>query len=174
MAKPKERETANLVEGYRVKSNSSGDLPFKFFAEINIDNDRLWSLFKKLLDTFPAKVGLIYGHIDDEELTYSTYTDKEELIRKLEKHERELTQDGYFEFGITYHDDDTLIETFVKKGKYIQYWGMDYPAFEKIMEECSLGYVADLNFIDEFPLSTEALIDALSTDELIEYLKSEF
>jgi hypothetical protein len=175
VAKLKERETANLVEGYIVKSNSTGNLPFKFFAEINIDNDRLWSLFKKLADTFPERIGLVYGHIDDKEISYSTtYIDKEEVIRKLEKYERELTQDGYLEFGITYHDEDVLIETYVKKGKYIQYWGMDYAAFEKIMEACSLTYVTDLNFVDEYPVVTETLTDALSTDELIEYFRSQF
>lgn len=174
-ARLKERETANLVEGYAVKSNSTGDLPFKFYAGINIDNDRLWSLFKKLADTFPTQIGLVYRHVDDEAVSYSTtYSDKEEVIRKLEKYERELTQDGYFEFGITYQDEDVLIETYVKKGKYIQYWGMDYAAFEKIMEACSLGFVADLNFVDEYPVMTETLTDALSTDELLEYFRLQF
>ncbi len=85
--------------------------------------------------------------------------------------ESELTQDGVIEFSVIYDDENLLIETFVDKTKYIKYWGTDYEAFNNIMLEFSLIKIDDLNFIDEFPLTTVSLTtfipDAISTIDLI-------
>jgi len=175
--KIQKRASAKIVEGYTFQENHTNELPFKFYSEINIDNSKLWTLFKVLLFTFPDTVSFIFGH-SDEDPTYSEYLDKFEILNKLTKLESELTQDGFIEFGIIYHDENLLIETFVDKTKYIKYWGTDYEAFNNIMLEFSLIKIDDLNFIDEFPLATESLTtfipDAISTFDLIEQLKNEF
>jgi len=171
------RNDAKIVEGYTLKQNSTHDLPFKFYCEINIDNPKLWTLFNVLLFTFPDEVSFIFSHIDEEAL-YSEYLDKTEVLSKITKYETELTQDGFIEFGIIYQDENLLIEIFVDRTKYIKYWGADQKTFQNIMVEFNLNQIDDLNFIDEFPLATEALnsfnSNVIPTFELIEKLKIGF
>jgi hypothetical protein len=171
------RFSAKIVEGYTLQENPTTELPFKFYSEINIDNSKLWTLFNVLLYTFPDTVSFIFGHSDEEPI-YSSYRDRFEISNKLKQLESELTQDGFIEFGIIYHDKDLLIEVFVDRTKYIKYWGRDYETFNNIMTEFNLMKIDDLNFIDEFPLATEALTsfvpNAIPTFELIEQLKNEF
>lgn len=39
IARIKASENNNIVEGYRIEKNPNTDYPYKFFAEINIDNE---------------------------------------------------------------------------------------------------------------------------------------
>lgn len=57
---------ANIVEGYILHSNTSHELPFDFFAEINVDNSKLWQLVHSLASTLPVHSCLIFGHVDHE------------------------------------------------------------------------------------------------------------
>ena len=75
------RETANIIEGYVFHYNETHDLPFKFFAEINVDNRTLWDLFQTLLLQLPEEVCLVYNHKDDEP-AYSGYAEKYEVLNK--------------------------------------------------------------------------------------------
>jgi hypothetical protein len=169
------RLTANIVEGYVIKDNPSGDLPF--FAEINIDNDNLWELFKTLSLHIESEISVIFKHIDDE-TTYGIYGDRYESINILEEVKLELTQDGFLEFGVIYHDENKLEEVFVKRAKYIQYWGMKKENFVKIMEDFNLYPIQNFNFIDEYPLVTESLISINTsikdTDYVLDYLNKSF
>lgn len=173
----KQRQSANIVEGFTVKLNPQGDLPFKFFCEINIDNARLWRLLQAFLMQFPHEISLLFSHID-EEPTYSPYMDKLEILRILAPYEIELTQDGFLQFGIIYQDEEYLEEFFVMQAKYIQYWGMDYDKFSKIMDDFSLCKTDDLNFIDQFPMATESLEMhnpmVVSTTEVLKGLSDAF
>ena len=49
-----------------------------FLAEVNVDNDRLCSLFKVLLLQLPDAICLVYNY-KDEEPAYSSYADKYEI-----------------------------------------------------------------------------------------------
>ena len=171
------RTTAKIVEGFTLKENPTKELPLKFYSEINIDNSRLWTLFKALLSTLPGEVSLIFGQAD-EDPSYSEYSDKLEILNKLTKFETELTQDGLFEFGVIYHDEALLTEAFVDRTKYVKYWGTDYETFNNVMLEFGLAKIDDLNFIDEFPMITAPLSrfipDAMETTELVEQLINEF
>ncbi|MBN8835641.1 MAG: hypothetical protein J0I09_00125 [Sphingobacteriia bacterium] len=171
------RHSAKIIEGYTFHENPSTELPFKFYCEINIDNSKLWTLFNVFLFTFPDTVSFIFGHSDDEPI-YSTYMDKLDFFNKLNQFKLELTQDGFIEFGVIYHDEELFIEIFVDKTKYIKYWGTDYETFNNIMQEFELIKIDDLNFIDEFPLATQALTElipnAAPTLDLIDKLKNEF
>jgi hypothetical protein len=55
---------------------------------------------------------------------------------------------------------------------------MDKATFEKIMKEFSLSHISNLNYIDEFPVVTEALWmhnpDIVRTEYLIEKFKQMF
>lgn len=168
------RQTANIVEGFTLRENPSVDSPFKFFADINVDNQNLWALFTSLLLQLPEKICLIYGHIDDDP-SYSPYLDKYEIVNKLEPYKIELCNDGFLEFGVLHHQETYLEEVFIKKSKFIQYWGMDEARFRRTMIQYDIYEVEGLNFIDEYPLVTEALRlhypDAIETREILNQLE---
>lgn len=169
--------SAKITEGYVFKVNGSNDLPFKFYAEININNSRLWDLFKKLALHLPDEISLIFNRADKEAI-FGKYQDKYVVINKLTDFIIELTQDCFLEFGVIHQADDFLEEVFVDCTKYIKYWGMDEAWFRTTMREFHLSEIPDLNFIDEFPKVREALSlhfdNILETEELVEQFKAKF
>jgi hypothetical protein len=175
----KASENNNIVEGYRLKNNPNLGYPYKFFAEINVDNDRLWSLFSKMMLSMPDYISLITSRKDDEisDAVYGDYQDKYELYNKIEKYERELTLDGFLQFGVIHQTKDYLEEIFVHNAKYIQYWGMDMDRFKRVMKDYSLYEVDNLEFIDSYPMVTKALFtfdpDVLQTEEILNQLRAE-
>jgi len=175
LARIRESATANIVEGYLLKYNDSHDLPFSFFAEINIDNTKMWSLFKSLSVQLPEMICLVYN-LKDEDPFYSGYMEKFELLNKIEEYQIEIINDGFFEIGVLYADDTFMEEIFIKSSKYLQFWGVDEPRFRNTMAEFDLFEIPNLNFIDEYPLVTEALsihnIEAKETLEVLEFLKA--
>lgn len=166
-------KTAKIVEGYVFQYNETHDLPFKFFAEINIDNQNLWSLFKHLLLQFPEEICIVYN-FKDEEPVYSGYADKYGVLNQLEVYKVELTQDGFLEVGVLFNDDSFMEEVFIRSPKYLQYWGVDEERFRQTMAEFELYEQTTMNFIDEYPLVTEALrlhhSEAKETSEVLEQL----
>jgi len=151
-----ERKTARIVQGFTLNYNTEGNHVFKIFAEINVDNDSLWSLFRSLLVQLPDEICLLYRHIDDDP-SFSVYMDKYQLLNKLEPLAFELARDGFLEFGVMYQDQDFFEEVYIKKAKYLQYWGMDETRFRQLLNDAGIYEVANLNFIDEYPLVTEPL-----------------
>jgi len=175
----KARESAKIVEGYAFRGNDIDEgEPYTIFSEINIDNSRLWDLFERLAEVlcYP-RMKLLYKHIDEDQ-SNTEYVDTKEIMTKLAKYKTELTQDGFLEFGLFHKDENALIILYVKKGKFIQHWGVDTALFESVMREFSLEHIPDLNYVDQYPLMTESLKqhhpDVLDTSEVIEYLKSSF
>lgn len=172
-----ERKVAKIVEGFVIKPNNTEELPFDFFCEINVDNSKLWKLFKDFFLMFPDEISFIFGHIDSEP-NYSRYDDKFKILNQIEKFETELTQDGFLEWGIIYHDKNVLKEIFIKKAKYMQFWGIDKDEFLHIMKKNSIDEIEGLKFIDEYPLVTEALrlhnSETIETSELINHLEKVF
>ena len=57
----KEGLDAHIIEGYIVHPNTASELPFDFYAEINIDNSKLWQLVSSLESTLPMHSCLIFG-----------------------------------------------------------------------------------------------------------------
>jgi hypothetical protein len=169
------RAATTLREGYTMKHNPTTEVPFRFFSEINIDNSRLWALFTALAARMPSELSLIYGHIDEEPV-YGRYLPKQELLDQLTAYQLELTQDGMQETGLIYQDEGRLEEVFIRKAKYLQFWGVDEAAFRQVMQAFGLEQVQDLSFIDDFPLATEPLKyhhpAAKDTDEVLQELKS--
>ena len=173
----KERETANIVEGYVLTRLSSNEDIYNFYAEINVDNDKLWALFKSLVIQMPDEVALIYQHIDNSP-KYGMYVDKFALINFLDRLEVELCQDGFLEYGVISHRENSLDEIFVKKTKYLQCWGMEVERFISVMEQYELDVYDNLNFIDEYPLQTESLErhipDCIKTFDILKSFEDEF
>jgi hypothetical protein len=152
------RQTANIVQGFTLKNNTSHQQPFTFYCEINIDNANLWRLFQAFLLLFPDEVYFIYGHKDDETPYCSSYQDKFEILNILTPYEIELTMDGFLKFGIAFQSKDFFEELFIMPAKYLQYWGANTDSFAKIMRTFALNQIDDLNFIDEYPWVTEGVL----------------
>ena len=170
-------QSAKIFEGFVFYLNDRKDLPFKFYAEININNSRLWDLFKKLVLHLPDEISLIFNHADFE-TSFGKYQDKYTVINKLSSFTTELTQDCFLEFGAIHQTNDFLEEVFVDCTKYIKYWGMDESWFRTTMNEFHISEIPDLNFMDEFPKVREVLRlhfeNIIETEELIEKFKIEF
>jgi hypothetical protein len=173
----KEREGATIVEGYTLQQNPSTDIPFRFFSEINIDNSRLWALFTALASLLPEDISVIYHHIDDEP-TYVPYKNKAKVLEQLAPFQLELTQDGLLQVGLIYQDDNRLEEVFIKRAKYLQFWGTDEEGFREVVRSFRLREVEGLQFIDDFPLATEPLKqhhpNARETDDVLKELQNLF
>ena len=164
---------AKIIEGYTLKDNTAHELPFKFYAEINIDNPRLWELFKTLALHLPEEISLIFNHVDGE-THYGKYQEKYSVLIDISNYSLELTKDCFLEFGAIHHTDDFLEEVFVDCTKYIKYWGMDEAWFRATMLDYQVFEIPDLNFMDEFPKVREALRlhypDAIETHDLVNQL----
>ena len=164
---------AKIVEGFTFTHNETHDLPFNFYAEINIDNSRLWDFFKTLALHLPVHISLIYNRVD-EKANFGEYLDKFTVLNSIEKYKTEITQDCWLEFGVIHQTDEFLEEIFVDSTKFIKYWGCDEEWFRTTMNSFNIYETQGLNFIDEFPKVTEALrlhnSHALETEDLIEEL----
>ena len=173
----KEREKANIVEGYKLIKNTTHDLPFKFYVEINIDNSLLWDIFKALANLLPNNLSCIYN-LYEEEAIFSLYKDKSSIIKQLDNYKIELTQDCNLEFGLIYQADDKLEEVFVSDSKFLKVWGNNEIAFRQLMNDFGLNEISDLNFLDEFPKVVEPLTmfneKAKRTETIIEELNDFF
>jgi hypothetical protein len=152
----KGRENAKIVEGFVFKHNTSHDLLFKFYAEININNFRLWSLFKTLSTHLPNEVSCIYN-LYDEKPIYSPYLKKTIVLQLLDNYELEFTQDCNLEMGIMFQSEEKLIEVFISDSKFIKYWGSNENDFRLVMHDFGLNEIPDMNFIDQFPKVVEPL-----------------
>ena len=140
-----ELKTANIVEGYKLlenskKSENQQEIPFKFFAEINIDNSMLWDLIMKLANELPNEAAPIFGH-DGAELVYGDYVNKARLLTELDNYKKELTEDSFIQWGIIYNDKNALIEVFVSESKYIKFWGVNCDSFRQVMFDFGLNEI---------------------------------
>ena len=147
---------AHIAQGYTLRPNTENQFPFMFYAEINVDNDRLWELFETLAHHLPSRACVIYHHID-EEAAYSPYLDLQELLEMLHSYKTEIARDGLLSVGVLYHDDEQLQEVLVTPCKYLKYWGVDEVFFRQTMNDLLLAEIPDLVFIDEVPRVTTPL-----------------
>ena len=175
-------KNANFNEGYTLfevdKNNPKNEHTiFTFFAEINIDNSRLWDLIVTLARELPHVAALIFNEEGDAP-NYGKYIDKEELLMDLTAFKKELIWDTFIEWALIYNDKTKYINIYIRVTKYIKFWGVDKKSFKKIMEKMKLKEQPDLEFIDQYPRVREDLssIDdsVLRSDELIQELKNRY
>lgn len=159
------RQEANIVQGFTFSLNTTQQLPFSFYAEINIDNSRLWHLFLALSGELPQEIRCEYGPAQDEMLI-TDYFPKEKVLQKLSLFKPELVQDCFLEFGLLHHTKTEMIELFVSESKYIRYWGIDETLFRNCMKDFDIPEMKRLAFIDEFPKIVEPLNKFVPTARL--------
>ena len=178
----RESKNANIVPGYVFKLKDDNpdniDLPFEFYAEINIDNPQLWSLIITLSEeTLPENSALIFGYIDSE-INYGFYENKFEILKYLEDYKTELIHDTLLIWGLIYHDNENLTEVYVDESKYLKYWGNNEEKFRNIMNQFNLSEIENLEFIDEYPKVRENINlhfeNITETGELIETLRQTY
>ena len=159
----------DLVEGYKFFTNIDANFAYTFFAEINIDYDRLWDLLNSLANTMPDEVALLFG-LYDYDLNYGDYTAKEDVVFELSKYKKEIAEDCRWEFGLIFQTEDEFIEIFVPEAKYVRFWGNDEVTFRAVMSSYSLNELKELKFVDEYsktvvPLST--IDESVASTEII-------
>jgi len=150
------RKRANITQGFITRPNKTLQLPFVFYADININNNRLWQLFTALAGDMPAEVLCFYGLYEDEPVT-TNYLPKQDVLKTLSSFEKELTMDCLLEFGLRYHTKEMLTEIFVTESKYIKFCGSDKARLLQHMRDLNLNEVHDLAFIDEYPKTVRPL-----------------
>jgi len=175
------REMAKIVEGFKIlpKDNNpeNKELAFNFYAEINIDNSKLWDLILELSKQMPDEISLIFNH-SDYEPEYGIYSDRNQTLDFLSKYETEIISDTFIDIGMIFHSDSELIEIFVPESKYIKFWGVDQESFLKSMNKFDLKEIDGIEFVDEYPKVREPLRlfneNITDSNELIELLRTNF
>lgn len=156
------RSRAVIEQGFVLTPNETQQLPFKFYAAINVDNKNLWTLFRALTTTLPDEISCVYGSYDEEPITTGYFT-KDYVLQTLERYRNELSQDATLEFGLLFHTKDTLVELFISDSKYIKYWGYDTDAFVQVMLDHGIPSRSKLEFVDEYPKIVEPLRNFIPT-----------
>ena len=175
------RKTAKIVEGFKIlsKDNNPGheELAFNFYAEINIDNSRLWDLIIELNKQLPNEISLIFNHSNCEP-EYGKYSDKNQTLEFLSKYKTEIISDTFIDIGMIFHSDSELIEIFIPESKYIKFWGIDQESFLESMNMFDLKEIDGIEFVDEYPKVREPLRlfneKVTDSNELIELLRTNF
>jgi len=154
------RKTAKIVEGYKIlpKDNNPkhSNLVFNFYAEININNSKLWELILELSNELPNEISLIFNH-GNSEPNYGKYSDKTKTIEFLSNYKTEIISDTLIDIGMIFHSESELIEIFISESKYIKFWGVEQESFLKIMHSFNLKEIDGIEFVDEYPNVREAL-----------------
>jgi len=149
------RNSANIIQAF-VLREVSGE-KFSYYVEVNIDADKIWDVFCELTNKLIGDIA--YGIIGfkDEEPKLSEYSKTERIVEIFEKYKFELTNDGYLEFGIANNDENSMNEIFVSSFKYMKIWTTSKVLLIETLNSFGIQQIENLQFIDEFPVVSEAL-----------------
>lgn len=156
IARMKDIEHANLVEGYLLNYNHSLELPFTFFAEININNSRIWDVFLQLTKQLPNQVSLVWS-LNGSESNHSKYIEKQNILKYISPFKTELTQDTKIGFGLIFQTNDKLEEVYMSVTKTLKVWSSNEIAFRQLLNQLGIDEIRNLDFIEEFPYVTQPL-----------------
>ncbi|MDQ2088128.1 hypothetical protein RBH29_17005 [Herbivorax sp. ANBcel31] len=171
----KKRSEAKIVEGFTLKEEKNKK--WSFYARINIDIDKFWNLFCQLCNVLFLNQnprGMV-GFKNTQ-----PYVGKElslsELLSIFSDYEYELLNDGYLEFGIANFRENSFCEVFVNNFKIIYVWGSKLEEFILLMDQFNLQKNDCLQFINDFPVISEALLEDGKSHylEVIDDIKSRF
>ncbi|MCC3158240.1 hypothetical protein LJ737_13410 [Hymenobacter sp. 15J16-1T3B] len=170
-------QAATFVEGFVLSEVEDPKQLFRFYAEVNVNNSRLWAVLTDLAAMLPDACACIFGASGDE-VAYGDYQEKEFITAVLDSLQKELIQDCFLEFGLIYNDAATLIEVYVAESKFVKVWGVDRQHFEQLMKQHGIPAFEKMSFVDEFPKVRVPLTsldtEARSTEEMIALLEKAF
>jgi len=148
---------SHIVPGFTV-ADSSSDVRFRYYAEINVDASQIWEVFRDLcagLLTDPA--ALLAGDDEDIEPHKVAQTDVPALLRALAPYHYQLAHDGFLQFALVSDHADQIAEVLVTPTKHFKVWLNDIALFRAIMEHHEIRERAKMEFIDEYPRVTTRL-----------------
>lgn len=168
------RLNANIEEGFSLQLVS--DEKFSFYAEINADEDKLWDLFCTMVDELVTEPAYLILGFKDQDSWLSNFMSKKKLIDVIKEYHFEFTNDGFLALGIASNSEGKLSEVYLTSYKYFNVWGTDVDSFKSIMNRFEIYEDSTLNFIDKFPVVSEALDRSKYKHaiEIIDELKLEF
>ena len=172
----KERLSVELVEGFVLTENENQkELNFDFYAEINVDNQRIWELSKRLLENLKGESYIVYN-LHEEEIQYGKKKDISEIIQKLDKIKSDIINNCSISLGII-QDSISLKEVFIDESKFLKYWGSDEGYFRRIMNEFGIEEKEEMKFVDQYPKIVYdwrfVNKEAKTNEEVIEYFENE-
>ena len=148
------RENANIIEGYTIKEVVGEK--YTYYLEVNVNVDKIWNIFIAITNKIISSVAYGILGLKDEDLKLSNFTSRENLIQIFEAYSFELVNDVFLQFGIANYNYISLNEIFITNFKYIKIC-TDNIAIIKILDLFEIPVIENLNFIDEFPVVSEAL-----------------
>jgi hypothetical protein len=171
------RNSANIVEGFIIKEESGER--FSHYAEVNINVDRIWDVFCGLAYTLIQTEAYGILSFKEEKPRLSSFTEVDKIIEIFNEYRFELTNDGYIEFGIANYDKSSLNEIFVSSFKYMKIWTTKQELLIETLNSYGIHQIDNLQFIDEYPVVSEALSDKIVKgvrhySEVIECIGEEF
>jgi hypothetical protein len=146
---------ADIRSGFTVKSTS--DPGYSSYLEANVHADHIGPIFADLVgQLMPDFAAPLITH-KDEEATFGPYTRTQAALAVFAPYAESLSHDGFLEFGMIYQRDGHTEEVLVTATKHFKIW--THRGSEAIGELKKHGLLrADsLQFIDEFPRTTERL-----------------
>lgn len=171
------RREAHFVDGFVLTEVENPEQLFRFYAEVNVNNSRLWEFFIHLAAMLPDVCACLFCAYEDD-VTYGEYQDKKLILATLGSLQKELAEDCHLEFGLIYNDEVTLIEAYVAESKFVKIWGVDRQHFEHIMSQHGIPKFEEMRFVDEFPKVVVPLTtldaEAKSTEEILDLLENAF
>jgi hypothetical protein len=146
-----------FVPGFTVRRPSEPGATYVADFQINVHASELMDLFGELARAIIGEIAAPIVGLKDEPPEFGAYTDRDAALEAFAPHHRSLTHDGFLGFGIIFQVTDRTNEVFVHPSKWLQVWTTDPDAVRAVLERRGIREVADLAFVDQFPLISSSL-----------------
>ena len=149
---------ARLVTGF-VSRDARSD-SFSTYFEANVHASDIWQCFSDLVSALLPEVAAPLIQFKGEEPIYGPYVKRAEALAAFQPHAMFLQHEGYLGFGMMFQYQGRTEEVFVHNAKYLKVWTNQPEAARNVFMAHEVKEVPDLHFIDEYPMVTEALLNA--------------
>jgi hypothetical protein len=147
---------------------------YSTYIEANVHADEIWAAFAALANALiPRTAAPVIGESGDDS-TIGPYTTRNVAIAVLQPHAESLQHNASVEFGIMNQHDGQTEEILVKASKYFQIWTNQPAAAESALNSLGIPRAEQLQFIDEFPNTTEHKAGDKPTREVISAIVDSF